>query len=63
MSEEPEPRERYLRMNSKDREAIKKVKDEHFDGEVPLGYAARYACEQLVEDTEDTDADSGGVRL
>ncbi|QCC45530.1 hypothetical protein [Halobacterium salinarum] len=60
MSEEPEPRDRWLRINSKDREAIKKVKEEQFSGEVALGFAARYACEQLVEDTEDTD---GGVRL
>lgn len=62
MSEnEPEPRDRWLRINKKDREAIKKVKSEHFDGEVPLGYAARYACEQLAED--DTEGDDGGVRL
>lgn len=62
MSEnEPEKRDRWLRMNTKDREAIKKVKEERFDGEVPLGYAARFACEQLAED--DTEGDDGGVRL
>ncbi|GGL28857.1 hypothetical protein GCM10009037_10670 [Halarchaeum grantii] len=57
----PEPRDRWLRINSKDREAIKKVKSEHFNGEVPLGFAARYACEQLAED--DSEGDSGGVHL
>jgi hypothetical protein len=62
MSEnEPEPRDRWLRINSTDRAAIKKVKEERFDGEVPLGYAARFACEQLAED--DTEGDDGGVRL
>jgi len=62
MSEnEPEPRGHWLRVNEADRAAIKKVKDERFDGEVPLGYAARYACKKLTED--DSEGDSGGVRL
>ena len=62
MSEnEPEKRDRWLRMNTKDREAIKKVKEERFDGEVPLGYAARFACQKLLED--DTEDDSGGVKF
>ena len=58
--DEPEPRDRWLRINSKDREVIKKVKEEHYDGEVPLGYAARIACERMLDDSE---GDSGGVRL
>ena len=58
---ENEKRDRYLRMNTKDREAIKKVKEERFDGECPLGYAARFACQKLLED--ETDDDSGGVKF
>jgi len=60
MSDEPEPRERWLRINEKDRAAIKKVKEKQYDGEVPLGYCARIACEQMLDDTED---DSGGVKF
>lgn len=59
--DEPEPRDRWLRMNSKDRAAIKKVKEVEFSGEVALGFAARYACQKLLED--DTEGNDGGVRL
>jgi len=57
---EHEPREAELRINEQDREAIKAARNEHFDGATPMGFVARYACLELVEDTKDAD---GGVRL
>ncbi|WP_248895632.1 hypothetical protein [Haloplanus halobius] len=55
-----ERRDAELRINEKDRAAIKAARNEHFDKSTALGFVARYACEQLAEDSE---GDSGGVRL
>ena len=55
-----EKRDSELRINEEDRAAIKSARNEHFDKSTALGFVARYACQQLVEDTEDN---IGGVRL
>jgi hypothetical protein len=60
MNDEHERREAELRINEKDREAIKKARDKRFDAATPMGLVARIACERMVDDTA---GDSGGVRL
>lgn len=59
---EHEPRNAELRINEKDRAAIKAARDEHFDGATPMGLVARIACERMVSDSE-SDSNGGGVHL
>ena len=58
-----EPRNSELRINEKDREAIKEAKSEFpaFDSSTALGFVARYACRELAE--SESDSNSGGVHL
>lgn len=56
-----EPRNAELRINERDRAAIKAARDEQFDGATPMGLVCRIACERMVADSE---ADSnGGIHL
>lgn len=54
-----ERRDKELRINEQDRAAIKAARNEHFDQSTALGFVARYACEQLVDDTDG----GSGVKL
>jgi len=53
MSENEPNREKELRINEDDREAIKECRDKCFDHSVALGYVARTACKNMIEDEND----------
>jgi len=52
-------RDKELRVNEADKNAIRELRDEHFNG-APMGLVARIACQHFVEDNDDG---NGGVRL
>jgi len=46
------PREREVRVNDNDLNALKTAKAQ-FDANVPLGYVARVGAQKIIEDSDD----------